>query len=276
MKSVQGLLLATLVLVSAAAEGAITNNVYITNFNSYTAPGSDIHLQDGWTINDTTDQYSFVAPWNSSRSLGLGDVSAVEFDPTVASVALTHEYITDVRRLSVDFNFAIFDSISDFDPDFMNRDTFGFSFAASTGSLFALYFVPVDATPADPSSELDAMWSISYSINGGATVPLPLAVLEGASYQLSLDFKRNKTNSSQTDFKLGITGGNYAENIIKGLALDPDALTEDFSFLWNQVGSNSYGSNVILVDNLSLVPEPSSTLLISVTALCLAIQRKRR
>ena len=254
---------------------------YTTNFN-FASAGADIHNKDGWTISDTTDQYSQIAvanvnptaPTSFSNVLNLGDASAVTTPPPGSSVTLTHDYEGTVGATNITFDFVMFDS---FTGPFASRDQFGFSISDGGSNLFSVSFVPdPDVASLDPSTD-EARWELYYRIGAGPSVALNIAVLELAQYRLNLDFTPN-VNPLLTDFMLSVTSAvpNTLSDGATGIALNPSAATGEFNISWSKdTGNPAFGSNSILLDNLSVVPEPSSSLLICLAGLGFVSRRKR-
>jgi hypothetical protein len=254
----------SLLLLSAAMVSGANAALYTSSFSSPTFSGNgEIAGNDGWVISDSIPNLSFVANIGNGQALGLGGEVA---GPANSSVSLSHAYVEDVGRITATFDFAIFDSTA----DYKNRDTFGFSINGASGSLFAVSFVPVVSAPTDPELDTDAKWSAFYSVNGGANQTLSLQVQEQIKYGFSL--------------ALGGTGANATYNItIGGLnrtgtatGLNPTTDSTAFAFNWTTtLGAASAGDNFIGADSLTVVPEPSSTLLLALTGLGLASRRRR-
>lgn len=267
---------------------------YSTNFNSLLFEG-DVDGQDGWTVSDTTDQYSQVAeanvnrllPLDASLVLQLGDAKAVTTPPPGPSVALAHAYEGTVGQTNVAFDFVLLDSRTTA-ANFRYRDTFGISISNAGSNIFSIGFVP-DAQSETPSTDL-AQWNLVYQLGNATTVDLNMAVFEGSQYNFNLAFNPNIGNPALTDFlltiKSDVTPGGITDGVTNGLrnsggaipsfSLASSAATDEFNVFWAKEATNpGYGSNSILMDNLSVVPEPSSSLLLCLAGLGLACRRKR-
>jgi len=253
---------------------------YVTDFESFLPPGSDIAGQDGWTISNGTDQYSQVSfsnanpanPFFDSQALNLGDAEAVVTPPITSFVSLTNSYAGAIGTTSLYFDFIIFDST---DGNFTSRDTFGVSFSSGISNVFAISFVPT-AQSATPSSGPVAQWNAIYQIGSQPLVALNLGILEDSQYNFNLAFNANAGNPLLSDFLLTITSA--VPNVLSdggiAIALDPTTATSEFNVNWID-GDPSYGSNSIVIDNLGVVPEPSSALLVGLAALGFISRRKR-
>ena len=175
---------------------------YVTDFDDFTGNGDDVAGQDGFAISDTTDQFSATTSLGilsggtttTSPAILLGDASVVDLLPTGPEVELfnnstTGNFVnTTTVGTSVMFDFVLIDSFTD--PDFGGRDTFGVSLSNGTNNVLSVIFEPAVASPVDPDSE-EAFWNVSYTAGLGPTVPLDLAVVEGALFSLSIDLTQN-------------------------------------------------------------------------------------
>lgn len=273
---------------------------YSTTFDTlaYGAVGSDVAGQDGWSINDDDDQYSQIAnininystPTSKSKTLNLGDASVVDTPPTGASVNLSHAFDGTVGETKVTFDFLLFDSntaVANGDvTGFERRDKFGISISNGGGNIFSIGFVP-NAQSGNPDVD-EAQWNLVYQVGVGPAVDLNLAIFESGQYKFDLDFTPNPGNPLLADFLLSIsstvTPGGLSDGVTNGLrnsdnanvgySLNPATSSGAFSVNWEKTGAN-FGSNQIFIDNLSLVPEPSSVLLICLSSIGLTLRRKR-
>jgi len=268
-------------MLAHCAYGAYTTNFDDPPWSAIdgVSPGDDVNGIDNWTINDTTDQFSQVAysninpsiPTNFSQVLNLG--GSTDLDPIGSSVVLSHPSVGTVGATHLIFDFVLFDSF-DIDPA---RNEFGVSMSNGGSNIFGISFVPdpLDVGIENPSSD-EARWNIYYQVGNAATVPLNLSVFELSQYRLDLSFNPNAGNPALTDFLLSITSAvpNSLSDGALALSMSPTAVTDALNVSWSESPSSSYGSNSILIDNLSLVPEPSSTLLAGLAAL--GLLRRRR
>jgi hypothetical protein len=259
-------------IVTLAIVAGADATTYSQNFNGYDID-EDVAGQDGWSINNTDDQYSvvgntFVA---QGRGIFLGDASMVDTPPTApTTVTLSHQYSGTMGTLTATFDFAINDSYA---TGFYNRDSFGVSFTVGTANLLTIAFSPQVPVPTgDPN--LDAAWwnvdyTSDYATGGGGQ--LNMAFEEAGMYQFDL---LCAANGSNTDFSLSIDGGNTR---VDGgtLALNPLTVTDQFNINWSNTGTNDFGSNIIRMDNLDLIPEPSSSLLLCLAGLGFVTRRRR-
>ena len=260
------------------ASGAI----YTTDFNSYANLGADVVGQDDWEINDTTDQFSAIDEWDPgnappSNAIFFGDASVVDNTPTVSKVVLSHDIAAANSSTTVSFDFALIDS---FTGAFSNRDSFGMSLSSGGANVLSIAFVPEFPTPANPdnnseNSNLGAKWTVFYTAGLGSAVQMGLSVFEGATYDFFLSISENVGNPLLSDFALTVTGSNPLTVGATGLDIDPAGATDSFGLFWEKNGSNDFGSNLILVDNLTVVPEPSSCLLLGLAGMGFVFRRVR-
>lgn len=263
-------------LASIALMGASQAAIYTTNFNGFTAAGTDIAGQDGWSSSNTADQYSqvlisnvdYLSPSSTSKTLNLGDASAVVTVPSGANVRLSHGYGEIIS--SAKFAFVIADS---YDAAFIARDSFGFSYTSAGANMLSFVFRPT-AQSADPANPPDGTWDLFYNVGTGPAIDLNIRVSELGQYRFDMTYQPN-ADPLLSDFKLNISNalGDLKRDVF-GIALDPNALATDFGFDWAKQTAN-YGSNSIIIDNLAVVPEPSSMLLLGVAGLGLVSRRKR-
>ncbi len=258
----------------------VGSHAVLYNFSSYTY-GDGLPGQDEWTTNNNDEQYSVVDFWNDSKALVLGDAHATNAPPTTSSVGLTHAYESVLGESKVDFAFTIRDSVNRFLPDyetidstFANRDRFGVSLTNGATNILGIYFNPTAQTLL-PGTPPDASWTLSYSLDGGlTTLPLNLQIYEGGTYLFNLQVTPN-TNPLLSDFAMSITGSNTLTDTQTAVALDPSSTTGEFNVLWDQIGEAAFGSNSIYIDNLNLVPETSSSLLVCLAGLGFISRRRR-
>lgn len=254
-------------IVSASLIACSSAAMYSTDFESFAGP--EIAGTDGWTISDSTFELSFNADVAGSNGLGLGGFKS---SPANDSVSLSHSYVESVGRITATFNFGIVDS-TDLFPD---RDSFGFSLNDGSGSLFKVFFKP-DAQVPDPESVTDASWTAFYSVNGIGENPLALQIFEDGAYSLSIELSGAFTpGATTTELKLTLNDGIADFDRFRTLALNPLDPTTDFSVDFDTTnGAALAGDNFIGVDNLTVVPEPSSALLLTLAGLGLVSRRRR-
>lgn len=274
MKFFSSLIAGAIVVSSAHAASYSTNFSFYENGTTPYPASGNVAGNDGWTINgssiDETSGVSFiVATWISGKAIGVGGLSAPPATPTVG---LMHDAGVLFGSSSVSFEFAMVDTGND-NPF---RDTFGISLtnASNTGNLFSILFVPVDDSPADPDADDNGRWNLFYQV--GATTPQPtgLSIFEGTNpYSFDLGFTANGAN---TNFVLGIGSElNSLQTEPIEVAVNPNTSTGKFGVTWTPSDYPNAGEGYLLVDNLSVVPEPSSAVLLGLAGFGLLSRRKR-
>jgi len=165
------------------------------------------------------------------------------------------------------------------DPVNANRDQFGFSLRTSAGvDLFTFYLTPYTQTvfpviPENAPSTDTYSWSSAYANGGSPTVVVPTLASEyGKAYLFEVDFSpiagTNDVLFSATNQGVDLFTGvlNNASNQVIG----------QVGAIWNPTyGAANAGTNVLVFDNVSLVPEPSSALLGLLGASFVFVRRRR-
>lgn len=257
-----------------AGAQAATVSTYDQDFNSYGVNLSDVAGQDDWTINNTTDQYSYVyttfAAFGYGKAINLGDASGVATPPTPpTTVTLSHSYVGVMGGLELQFEYAILDSFAD---GFYNRDKFGVSVTVGATNLLEISFEPRVAQPVDPTLDAHALWDVNYTSAYGSGT-LNMAFEENGKYNFVLVASPTLDGLS-TSFTLSLDGGNTLSDSKTLTGLHPLTQTDTFNINWANVGSNAFGSNVIAMDNLNIIPESSTALLAGLASL--GLLRRRR
>lgn len=258
-------------LVAALPSSA---SAFVTSFPEATfAPAGDIGAQiagkDGWSIDDpyfdVNDNrgLSYSNILNTSLAAQLGGAFYVA-DPG-ASIFLSHAAPGELQYTSLSVAFAIQSS------NFVNpgRDAFGFSFRDGGGdNLLTISLVPVASTNNDA-------YQVRYTVGANPTVNAldgnsdPMFIYHNGLYSLNLGFTPNGANPT---FSATITGSNA--QTFTGTATGLGASSVDrFGVEWNLDGDGA--NNGLIFDDLSVVPEPSSSLLLCLAGLGLACRRKR-
>ena len=216
--------------------------------------------QQGWTINSSIPNISHFASVNASTAGLLGGTFA---GPEIANIALNHAYSASAGGTSFDVDFRINPST----PSFPQRDSFGWSFKASgPGDLFRVAFEP--GVP----GQLQVLWY--DNVNVGHTLP-PAGqdiFYGGAPYHLNVGFT---DAGADLNFTATITGSN-AVSWSGTLAGAGGANLTSFAAVWNLNGPIvDAGDNFMTFDGLTIVPEPSASLLSVALATGLMLRRKR-
>ena len=256
-------LLLTLLAFQTAASAAVT-----TNFNSLASNGQ-VAPNEGWSINEPTVDLSFVvdgAAGNKFGALGgfLSDPVAV-----LPGINLTHSANTQIAAGSTfSASYALInrstlpapDNFPSSDPD----DWFGFS-VGDGADVFSISFRPT--TPANESSR-------QVFHNGTAVAGVGIGTSDYANPLFST-VTVSFTNVAGVLNYTGSVSTSGAPILFNGVI--PGKGTTTFTTVgidWD-VKNNPAGFNFILVDNLSIVPEPSISLM-GILSLGLLTSRRRR
>ena len=273
--------------LAALADGA----VYSTNFDSFS--DGNIAGQDGWAVNATTlDSFkpgeiipSFgYSPWGSksatigySTGLSVPKVFVSRTYPSGGTTPLLPSgggpnttFRTDLYL--VDSNSTV--STPSVPTDAV-RDTFGFRLEDSShNNLFSFILTPDSQVEFPESDKVFHYASWSTGTNAPVNIyPVPpqKATEEGYFYDLVVTFS---AASSGNDVAFAATFGGQSFN-----GIIPDAATSSgiatVGAFWEPSDATNPGSNYMLFDNLSLVPEPSAALLGLLGASCVLVRRRR-
>ena len=266
---------------------SLSASVYTTDFGNFDQ--TTVAGQDGWTTNATTGlpvDYDAVGESNidlynpaTSNVMILGDASFVATPPIVSSVRLSHDYSGSLKNTEIGFDFFMTDSFTG--SGYLNRDQFGVSLSNGNTDIFTLLFTPRTQT-LDPSAGAAALWDVDYRIGVGPVSDLNISFKENARLHLDLSFAA--ASATRTDVLLSLRYGtalgevgNASTVAVPNINMpisNPDAMVDEFNFFWTKQEAQ-FGSNYIMVDNLSVVPEPSSAILLSLAGLCLISRRRR-
>lgn len=262
-------------LAVAAMTAASQAASYSSNFEApdYPSSGNDFNGSDGWSTVNANPGVAFIATTSSSSGSSNAGAIGGQFDiPSAAGTAsVNHAYAEAIGLISYSLDISVIDSGTIGSVDYFNRDSFGITLTNGGANVFTLHFTPTIAAPADPNTDTDATWDLSYSVGAGGTVPLNMAVIESGIYGLVFEFSANGT---QTDLFFEATGNNVVDRSVT-LNLDPNSTTTDIGFSWTPTDDLDPGSNYLAFDNVNIVPEPSSALLLGIAGLALAVRRKR-
>ena len=242
--------------------------VYSTSFSNLNN-GDNVAGQDGWVINDDPN-LSTVGPLITNDPTNYGGIGygGPGYEPATATVDLSHAYgepIVNAENVGTRASFNFIMSTSFDGSPAPLQDTFGISLTSGAANVFSVRFTPsIDSTPTSPNY-LGPAWAISYTVGSGT----PL------SYQSA-----GVIPDSATSFNLSFTPGHFNLAIgnlsLGGLTTLPSStIIDSFHLLWTPTTLGSSGPNALMISNLTLVPEPSTSLLLCLTGLGLAARRRR-
>lgn len=181
--------------------------------------------------------------------------------PDNADTVLTGDLssLSFYNTMSLSFNLAIVDDSAD---SFEGRDAFSVGLVNSAGS----HIVTIGLTPVVGDNE---SWDLTVGTNG-STIATPYQVSANSAYGFFID-----SDTTGTDFRFGPAGGNQVTidtlgavgtlNTITGIAFEHDPLSP--------AGTSA---NTMIFDEVAVqIPEPSSSLLMVLSAGLVAIRRRR-
>lgn len=269
-----------LTYLSTLASGVLAVNAgaaaVITDFNDFTTGA--INGQQGWVGTGLPDA-TFISAFDTTAN-GVPDTSNAATiggsaeAANLPTVGFYHGYGEELGRTSVYFEFKLSDSVL-----YPDRDTFAFSlYDAGLANVFSILFVP---TNTDASVDPGA-WALFYSANGAAAETLGITVPAGGLNSFDLDFSPNGPLATKFTFSLDVVGTrpdpdpgplNRGPNIF---AVPNATEITSFGFEWIATDLPSGGGdNTLTVNNLTVVPEPSSALLLGIAGLAFVSNRRR-
>lgn len=248
---------------SLAFVGASNGMTILDGFESYSPLLGDMNGQGGWTVTNgdsspngptvIVDSYTWDG---SNQSATVGG-----FAPQNAAVtSLYHAASVPFVGLGSPTSFSFETSYTESTNAF--RNPFQFVLKSSSGANNNL--LTIDLTPAG-AGEYNATWSSDFATGGLFGV---LAV--GDTTKFTLDLWNDGPGS------VGYSFSNAGNPIQVGVfaAAHTDTIT-GFETNWYSNIGGGVGDNSITIDNVSLIPEPSSALLGLLGTSCLFLRRRR-
>ena len=169
------------------------------------------------------------------------------------------------NMVSVSFNLAVLDDSAD---SYEGRDAFNVALTTASGAQAATIGL-------SPSATSNEVWDIAVGING-STSTTPYTISANSGYTFFIESKNNVTHflygpdgasfANGNKIGLGSLNGKVTSlNSITGIAFEHDPLSP--------VGTSAH---TLAFDNVSVqIPEPSSSLLMVLSAGLIAIRRRR-
>ena len=248
--------------------------VYASNFDSlpYT-PGANLSGLDGWVLTGASlsdvalvDTSPFPTPPSSGgQALHFGyqeidDSQALLSRPGGISLASTRLQAT----------FTIQDS--DTSTTFTNRDDFAFTFRGPANENLMTIRMSPTLQVADPSlsTRIDQFsWSSDFGAGASNFGTLP----EGVYSIFDILFSPSGVND--VDFSVKTDGIEFASGTLTGAGSE---FVSTWGFEWIPLDPDNEGSNILIVDDLSLsvIPEPSSSLVVAMLLGLGMLVRSRR
>lgn len=241
--------------------------MFIDNFESYNSVGDDMSGKGGWVVSNGTPATMSDGPvvivdsyiWDgSTRSASVGGIEPTNAALTTLSHSLNNVYLGGTVSNPSSFKFET--AYTESDANFPNRNNFSFVLTASSGNLLT-----IDLAPAG-TGQYSATWSSDFA--SGALFGL-LTKNTSTQFQLDTWWNGSAMAYSFTNALNGVSSGTFSSGVGQS-----DTLTS-FAVNWDSTTGGGFGNNYITVDNVSLVPEPSSSLLICLAGLGFISRRRR-
>lgn len=258
-------LAATLALV-----GGSHASVIVDNFESYSPLLGDMNGQGGWTVTNGNPSFGPDGPvvivdsftWDAStQSATVGGVEQTAVGLTSLYHSASIPFVSQTPTpTSLKFETAYLESNNGF------RNNFQFVLSASSGNLLT-----IDLTPG-AAGQYDVTWSSSFAA-GGAIGPLATSVIPTPinSTQFQLDMWADGLNVA---YNFSNAGNSISSGTLTGGASQADLIT-GFAVNWYSNTGGGVGNGIVTIDNVSVVPEPTSGMLGLLGASCAFLRRRR-
>ncbi|MFM7181513.1 MAG: PEP-CTERM sorting domain-containing protein [Verrucomicrobiales bacterium] len=260
-------IITTLFFAALAHQGSAA--MYFSNFTGN--PGDPANGVDGWVQSEpdsvvpTIGPKSFINPVSAGLFTGL-NIGAYYDVPNSDPLTLRRSglNVAQVNPTELSAQFKTVFGINDSSLDFPTRDTFSLTLRdIADVSIASIVFSP--ATQINPPSGDEDRWTVS--INGASPFG---AVFPGGAYTLGIVFDNNGYfNVRIADYAtdtFAIQSGNILPTSFNNIA--------KIELGYAKGPGVEYGDNFFGIANTSLVPEPSSALLIGLAGL--GLLRRRR
>ena len=260
------------VVASLAAQAHAA--VYSSNFDSSPYDfGSNLNGLDGWTLTGASLPDVAVISTSPLPNPASGG-QAIHFGFQEIDAASAYLFRNDGGSLVgngagyTEFQSAFI--VQDSVPTYPNRDTFQFTFrGAADENILTIQLAPT-AQSATPQLNPGRIDQFSWSSDFAAGSPNIGTLNEGQWSTLNVQFTPSGVND--VSFSAKFQGVQFASGTLVGAG---SQTLGTYGFVWQPLNPNNEGSNILIIDDVSLVPEPSSALLACVAGLGLMIRRRR-
>jgi hypothetical protein len=270
-------------IVSFLSFVALPVSATLVTFDSapYPVSGSPINAPiDGWTTSEPNFSdgggdfplfyTSAGSGANTTTFASIGGIySTPDTPPFFASRSFSVAPTLGTTNFSFEMNLA--DSFNDLDQGYDGtgiRNNFGFSITTGPTSLIQVSFIPENQGGPENSQN----WAVVYTLGGGAPIATGFAIQPGSLTDMRIAF-----SSSGLEFLLGASSGLGPQPSFTGtpVGYDPSSVSDiTASFSFSQGDGTEYSNNTFSFDNIEVVPEPSSLMLLGLSFLGLLCRRR--
>jgi hypothetical protein len=274
--------------ITSLAVGLLSFSAHAASFtyvSDFSGLGVDVPLDgiDGWQQSEPNFSEEFPRAFGAQISIGgtFRPAAAIGgyYDPFPAEDGRFYIYhtLSLSQGMSFSMNFALLDSVGYTDPDDANspiygleRNPFEIGFYNGNTEVFSLVF---DPNPGPDSEENpDDTWNVSISSRGVKSLQPSMAIFETQLYALNLSLTPNDSDLNYW-FSLTSTNTMSSSGILSGIG--GDQITEMRIGIDPDPTSGFYGTNLLVFEGITAVPEPSSVLLLGSAAACFVLRRRR-
>ncbi len=262
-------LISTVVLLSVgSASAAVT-------FSSppYGGDLSPIDGVDGWTqseANVAPDAPMFYVSNQGGNNYGY--LSGYYAIPDSPPFSVSRDFAlpsTTLEDSTLSFNAAVVDSVqTDYGDGFYfpDRNNFGMTVSVGAVDLLTLTLTPESQGGAQDSSN----WAVEYLFNGGSTIASGYAAQPNSLVTYNIDFT---ATGLDVEFDAGGVTTTFSGT---PTGYDPNSTSDiKVSFFWDQGPGADFGDNGLLIDDIALVPEPTSSCLVLLGIAGIMLRRRR-
>jgi len=215
--------------------------------------------------------------YNSVLFGGYGLADGIEPGTANPSLFRSFNLLPDTESVTFSADFGLINSTL----DFPNQDRFGFNLLDSTGTISLAQFVFDPA--ASSGGGLGMLWISDGTTNNIADISYASlyrmsVTMEGASFDLTMSSLETQTNNTGAITNYLVTNSFL---LVSGGAIANSLAATDFQTVamnWQLFSEDSAepGDNYMLVNNVSVVPEPSTYALLVMAALGAVYWARRR
>jgi hypothetical protein len=256
--------LSYLLIASSFVVSANASTFLIENFDGY-APFSDMNGQGGWVVSSglgagpafdpvvIADSFTWDSSAGSATVGGIAPAPAGVTTMSYSALSLPLQSAT-AHPTTIRFEVAFTESTT------INRNPFSVAVGSDAGNLLTVSFAPAAA------GFYSVAWSSALGGSGSlgvlaAGLPTEFSM---TTWDMAGTMKYSLSNSGTPIVTAGnLTGGATAATLINNFAVN-----------WDSTTGGGVGDGSVTIDRIVVIPEPSSALLIGLSALGL-IRRKR-